>query len=146
MSQHTQQDVIETLKSAKSLIETKGHTKGAFARNSAGEGTHYADADLTRFCAVGAMKRAASERFDNAYGEDFHEYTDLSQAAADYFENSYDGDLDIPHWNDAPTRTREEVLHTFSLAIQMAESDLLEHAHKVVPGAAVNSAVVKEVA
>lgn len=58
-----------------------------------------------RSCAVGAMERAKSLDSLEYYRKLFAVRTEIDL-------------LSIPHWNDAPGRTKEEVMHAFLTAAQ----------------------------
>jgi hypothetical protein len=111
------QAALDILKTAKNLIATKGHTKGEFARDAKGEWAMYDGPDAACFCALGAIRAACPV------------LTDAREEANSYLEEVVDlrnFSNHIPTWNDAPERTAGEVIHAFSLAIQLAEKDLAE--------------------
>lgn len=115
---------LDILKTAKDLLTTKGHTKGTLARSANGERVFIDDPGATRYCALGAVLAAASTKTS-----DYEAFDNLQESACAYLENVVDlrNFRNAIHvWNDAPERTAGEVIHAFSLAIQMAEKDLAE--------------------
>ncbi len=97
--------VRDVLVKARELIATPDRwTKGAFARTEAGAIVPPDRPVAACWCAIGALRRVTG---DTGYRGAFVEL----QSAADY---------DLPHWNDAPERTHDEVLAAFDRAIAAA--------------------------
>jgi hypothetical protein len=105
-----QQDnpVVAVLREARRLIAEVGWTQGAYARDAVGTTISPAREDATCFCMEGALRRASRDRglFDAAEG------VILDKC----------GELTIPSFNDAPDRTKDEVLSVLDRAIAAAEA------------------------
>ena len=91
-------EVVSTLRKAADLLESKGWTQGAFARNGHEE-VSINDPQANCFCVLGAII------FSNCIG-------DLRTRAALARYLNLDRDEWVLDWNDDPTRTKEEVIKT----------------------------------
>lgn len=108
-------NTVEILKAGKVLIETKGWLQGDFAHDASGNIVFTTDlvdnvGDPVCFCGVGACF-AASDTDEGA-----HRAWDALSAVAPTGA--------FPQFNDAPGRTREEVLAKFDEAIAAEEAKL----------------------
>jgi len=105
-------DTRTILIKARELIATKGWTQGRWALDAAGKPA-MADEHATCFCSWGAIVTAA-----RGFGWDSEaEYT----ACCVFAEAIGAGDTGrLIKWNDAPGRTKEEVLAAFDRAIEAA--------------------------
>lgn len=107
-------NTVDVLKRAKSLIEDKGWTQGALARNRAGAHVCPTEHTAKSFCMLGACYAA------NPHPAYMANATDelLMALPKPYFE--------VEAFNDAPGRTKEEVLAVFDKAIAAAGRKLAE--------------------
>jgi hypothetical protein len=96
----------EVLVEARRLIAEKGWAQGDFALDDDGHGYNYDSPRATCYCASGAIRLACPE----PYG--FVRVEKLFCKA-----NSIE---EIPQWNDAEGRTKDEVLAAFDRAIDFA--------------------------
>jgi hypothetical protein len=105
-------NTAEILRKARALIETKGWTQHAIGRRPDGSPIHLADnlPQASCFCAEGAILMVAGL----SYGR--REFT-RSAGTVDRAVG-----LRLHQWNDAPGRTREEVLDAFDKAIALARA------------------------
>lgn len=94
----TKRDVLHR---AADLIEEFEHCKGDFARNSRGHGVWWHSSDVVAFCALGAIHRAHDD-FGFDPDESIFAY---SRPLARLVPEGH-----IKDWNDAPGRTRAEVV------------------------------------
>jgi len=101
-------NTVEILKGAKALLETKGWTQGAYARGKSGRVVKQ-PRNAVCFCGIGAISVAAGGNTDDDLGYDA--YKALERIVGSGF----------PHYNDAPGRTKEEVLAVFDKAIAAEE-------------------------
>lgn len=101
------------LKKAKALLETKGWTKGHLAEDKDGVPTHSLSTRATCFCAIGAIERACGREPFNALA-----VGPAIDALTDVLPSSYAEPAD---YNDAPRRTKAQVLALFDRAIKLAE-------------------------
>ena len=107
---------IETLKAARELISDPArHTTGALARNAAGHICDPNSSNAVRFCALGAIRRAAkAERLPICPGT-----SELLQAAKEMNHFWSPGVVEI---NDFGTHA--DVLTMFDRAIALAENEV----------------------
>lgn len=101
---------VEILREARGYIE-RGWTQGAFARDGDGHKVAFEHPAAGCFCALGAIERA--EGGDTSYA---------SGQRARFSLRAVIGSNLIGEWNDAPERTKEEVLSAFSRAIAIVEA------------------------
>lgn len=99
--------VADKLREARALIE-RGWTQGAFARNGSGHAVTYESGDASCFCVAGALLRATNgfSEFERAVAA-LHAVTRKA----------------IHKWNDAPRRTKAEVVAALDKAIQLADAE-----------------------
>lgn len=88
-------EVIQVLDEAKRILVEKGWTQGYFAKNAAGENVRLDSEEAESFCVLGAAFRAAGCR-----NESFIRAALIAAAPAG----------EPAEYNDAPGRTKEEVL------------------------------------
>lgn len=101
-------NTVEILKGAKALLETKGWTQGGFGRDASGVVVGlYNLSDANCFCGVGAAIVSA-QTYSIPYAKAWEA---LSRAVG----------YNFPVFNDAPGRTKEEVLAVFDKAITAEE-------------------------
>lgn len=108
---------LDILKEARRLIDEKGWTQGAFARDISGSpASNPGSMIATRFCVAGACL-AASSRLE---GDPDQDRTRVRLSALGLFREVNDV-AETPAWNDAPSRTKDDVLRAFDRAIAEAE-------------------------
>lgn len=106
---------VTVLKRAKKLIETKGWTQRVAARDKDGNEADPQSRKASCFCAMGAVERAALGTKDTVYTTAFyHAEEALGLAVPAQYHGS------IPDYNDAPRRTKAQVLALFDRAIAKA--------------------------
>ena len=98
----------EILTEARRLIEGKGWTQGAFARNCDGERIGLDDPCAARFCSIGALIRS----WAGASNEARHHAREALVRGS--------GHTDLAWWNDSNRRTVADVLSAFDRAIALA--------------------------
>lgn len=103
------------LREARRLLAEVGWTQHESARNAAGRVVYFNDPSVTCFCISGAM--AKSSGMHMAWNE--FEGWDLLRRVL--IKNPV-GPFDPIDWNDAPGRTKAEVLDLFDRAIALAEA------------------------
>ena len=91
------------LRDAASLIEEKGWTQNAFARDAEGNLVPSWSGAATCYCASGALRAVAPLADQRA---------DARRVLRDQFATP-GGDRSIPNWNDHPDQTAENVVATF---------------------------------
>ena len=95
--------IVAVLQAGRDRIE-QGWCKGAFARGKTGREVEMAGRAAVAWCVLGAT-----------YG-DFPAWDQLAKAA----EVSVN---QLARWNDAPTRTQQDVVDLYDRAIELAEKD-----------------------
>jgi hypothetical protein len=123
---------IEILHRTRSLIDEKGWTQGASARDAAGNDVMLTDESAVCYCLSGAFDVAsrgggvvvidaelllAEAIFRDVIGEDDEDCRPLSPA----FDPEQDSVV-ISFWNDAPARTKADVLAVIDKAISLARA------------------------
>jgi hypothetical protein len=103
-------DVLCVLLVARTIIDCEGWTQETYARTADGDGTDVDDPKASCFCSLGAIWAVSF-----AHGGQLGAITAVERAM-----NS--GNL--VGWNDAPGRTKEEVLSAFDRAIAAEEARL----------------------
>ena len=94
----------EILIAAREKIE-RGWTQKEYARTDGGEGVKYNSPDAVCWCSIGAICAVDDSRAGDSTVRIFADTIEIRTA-------------DIPHWNDAPDRTQDDVLIAFGWAIQ----------------------------
>lgn len=103
---------LAILKEARALIDEKGWTQGAHARDDRGVIVETESPKAVCFCVSGALRQARVNLHEGLF--------DGLAGAADWFKEAA-AIRSIPAWNDAPTRTKVDVLAVFDKAIALAE-------------------------
>lgn len=118
---------VQILESALGLIESKGWTRGVMARDRWGYDVEEWGDAATRFCAEGALSRAAndiSEAQGARWMEESLENAKRSLIAAIIDERDVDAAYGvgeaIAEWNDDPRRNKEQVAAMFRKARDIA--------------------------
>ncbi|MEZ0212485.1 MAG: hypothetical protein ACAH27_05975 [Xanthobacteraceae bacterium] len=106
--------VAENLRTARALI-AKGWTQEAWAEDVRGVSCGSRMADAVCYCPEGAIAAAIGMHPADA------QYSPEAQALTDAIGGLGDPS-EIPSWNDAPGRIKEEVLAAFVRAITQAEA------------------------
>ena len=105
---------LEILKETRRLLDEKGWTQGAYARDNRGSCVEVESPAASCFCLSGALRRAHA----NLGYDSFSSYA--ANAATLYLAEAGAG-RSIPAWNDAPSRTKDDVLKLVDRAITEAE-------------------------
>lgn len=105
-------DALRILDDAKALIE-KGWHQGYYARDEHGERRQPTDEHAVAFCAIGALERAGNDMPIAAEA--------LAKQALRYAVPGQD----VVGFNDAPGRTKAEVLEVFEAAKGWVKDDSL---------------------
>ena len=113
--------VVNLLVRAHNLLVTKGWTQGCNARTAIGRASLAQSPDAASFCAVGSIAAADWRR-----GSETFEMAMRLFGVTICGSNSIDT---ITLWNDAPERTKREVLAAFRAAISAARA-AADAAHK----------------
>lgn len=103
---------VDLLKETRRLIDEIGWTQGAYARDDRGAFADVEDPKAVCFCLSGAIRRARLNLDEAAYSD--------SATAATLFIAEAGPGRSIPAWNDAPSRTKDDVLKTLDKAIELA--------------------------
>lgn len=112
---------VTSLEAAKAILETRGWTKGEFARDAQGRPTEIFGGHPTCYCALGALYLVNRM-------EDNHPAvcTALRESAPERFKyGSYEDT--IAKFNDHKDTTKEDVLAWFDRAIQYAKENFNEN-------------------
>ncbi len=117
--------VIDLLDEAKRFLTEKGWTQGAFARNSSGARTSYADKGACSFCLRGAMMAATTKTESDVRSEaEFRLYQALIQVLPKGTVDPYaQGGVDTVSYNDTPGRTREDILNLIDIAKRLEKGE-----------------------
>lgn len=109
---------VEFLKETRAKL-AQGWTQREFARKD-GEPTGASALDSDCWCVVGALGHVALLHGDYFMPAKFEARSALVEAigSAEFERWSYS----LPHWNDAPERTQEDVLALFDKAIAAEEA------------------------
>lgn len=86
-------NTAKILRRAAKLLETKGWTRGAYARTSSGRFCEPNCREAVRFCAIGAIERAGGGTVGPAYAA---------------LRRAIEGT--VAHWNDTKGRTKRQVI------------------------------------
>lgn len=101
--------LADDLRAAKALVDTpEKWLQGRYAADENGDPRCVNELDAVRFCALGAIYKAAV-----GAGSDYHLARDAFYDVA--------GEI-VSEWNDAPARTHAEVMAAFDAAIAKAGS------------------------
>jgi len=103
----------ELLRRAKSLLEERGWTQGVYARVGDRPCHPWAD-NPTSFCSAGAVMAASQCVAQDGYSH-------LAEKAVIALQGAIGGT--VAFFNDAPGRTKDEVLAAFDRAIEIAERE-----------------------
>jgi hypothetical protein len=115
--------VDEVLEAARERLRF-GWTQGAFGRTLAGKGQRKPDPDTVTFCLIGALTSAA-----RAVGADVYTLRRAERLIGEALDNDVRVRLDhahsyLPHWNDEPERTKEEVITLVDGTLQRRQDSL----------------------
>lgn len=122
----TNEEILRIIDGARPLIEA-GWTQGAYARDAVGDIAYFSGREATCYCIVGALLRAqaapmgkgdVSVVVDQIHLRGFPRWTRPSA---------------IHVWNDAPTRTKEDVLAVLDRTAEALRSDTLLDEHDTAP-------------
>lgn len=107
----------EVLHRAADLLEEFGHCKGLYAKDNLGHSVDPCDSDATAFCIAGALGRALVDLG--------HARRDVGKAGTRLLYDipwGRDSSSDVARmdWNDAPERTRAEVVTRLREAAEAA--------------------------
>lgn len=107
-------EVVKVLERAKELLNEKGWCQGDLAKGAHGEVVDLLDPQAAAFCLVGAIRCQRDGTSTNA-----------RLSAGIYLANVVGclrGDwLTVPDYNDAPGRTKEEIMEVLTKAIELAK-------------------------
>lgn len=92
----------EILIEAANLLETKGWTQDAFARDANGMGIKSHEESAVCFCTIGALNRVSGENVVRRLDTE-------GNKAYEYLRDSIGG-WGIAEWNDSYDRTKEDVI------------------------------------
>lgn len=96
-----------------------GWCQGEYATTEFDEGVDPDDDRAVRFCAVGAVLRAAGVEGEPTDGD----CADLSKPLADYLTRRYGGSTSPDDWNDAEGQTAERVAAGLDEVAAMLEAE-----------------------
>jgi hypothetical protein len=103
---------LDILQEARRLIDEKGWTQGQAARTRSGKPVEITLDDASCFCTVGALSRACMNlgvpHSGHSWSRTFTAFRQALPGSPDY----------IAAWNDAPSRTKDDVLKAFDKAIE----------------------------
>lgn len=113
---------VEALTEARDLLVSEGWTQGVYVELLNDDDS---DSDVVcARCALGALRQM--DHRDHPHVVATMEIQDILLAAMRQVDNDAGDGVLIFHsviqWNDAPTRTKEQVLQAFNLAIEIAQS------------------------
>lgn len=98
---------------AANLLETKGWTQGAFARDANGISISDDEESAVCFCTIGALNRVSCENVVCGHNTEGHK-------AYEHLRNSI-GRHRVTKWNDYDDRTKEDVINTLRTAAATCE-------------------------
>ena len=97
----TKERFVSVLSGAIELLKKKGWTQGEYAKNAEGKKVEALQTEACQFCLLGAIM--ASGGF-NSYNAEFSRFaTEMDEITIRLGARCHD-------WNDAPNRTKEEVI------------------------------------
>ena len=102
-------EIAAKLREAARLIQ-KGWCKGTYAKGKSGRDVLPDSPRATEFCAVGAIRRVAP-----------HTYPEVHRALRLYLRE-WVGAGGVTFWNDAPERTKTQVVRAFRDAAKAVEA------------------------
>ena len=108
---------LALLKGAREALVNKGWCQRATARDGNGDVVYPLANTATAFCAIGAIHYAGGKGFD--------QYSKIAILSRRYLWKAIAARTSsqiIEDYNDAPGRTKEEVIEVFDAAIQLAEA------------------------
>lgn len=111
---------IDILKGAKALLVTKGWTQGDMARDAEGDPVHIWSEAASCFCAYGALRAATPGGVGASYAQ--------MDAASALEATIGDEWPDFIEFNDAPVRTKDEIVAKFDEAIAALEAGCVPQA------------------
>lgn len=114
MTENQKEDALSALLAARTLIDVEGWTQEASARRADGTKTDPYDANATCYCAYGALSAVTEDSGTSLYAFAHAEHS-LKQFVK---RGSY------ICFNDAPGRTKPQVLKLFDKAIAKLEGEL----------------------
>lgn len=112
--------VSEILSAAADLIETRGWTQGAAARDPKGAAVDGQDPDACCWCAIGAINRATPAR---SFEEFQAAMTTVERVLELPSERDTWGLYPLASWNDDPSRTQAEVVQALRQASEKGRSE-----------------------
>jgi hypothetical protein len=118
---------VKILRGARRLLIEKGHTKGAYARNSKGRPVVVQDPDAQCFCALGAVVKAAGKKTaspDGPWGNPGREVRNALSYLVPAMLGKDDTDsTGLYEINDYRSTTPEKIVTAFDFAIHFAKED-----------------------
>lgn len=109
------QTALDVLCEAREILVEKGWTQGCCARDARGKNCDIGSKAAVCYCAVGAISHVSD------YSEPTRPFKQACIALRRVI-NIKQG-MSIGSWNDAPERTKEEVIAAFDKAIEELERD-----------------------
>lgn len=100
----------EILTAAANLLETKGWTQDAFARDANGKSIKSHEESAVCFCTIGALNRASGENVVRRLDTE-------GNRAYEHLRHSIGG-WGVAEWNDSYDRTKEDVISTLRNAAE----------------------------
>lgn len=109
-------EVVKVLERAKELLNEKGWCQGDLAKGAHGESVDLLDPRAASFCLVGAIRcQRETTSMDARLSAGIHLANVVGCLRGDW--------LTVPDYNDAPGRTKEEIMEVLSKAIELAKQE-----------------------
>ncbi len=107
-------EVVKVLERAKELLNEKGWCQGDLAKGAHGEAVDLLDPHAAAFCLVGAIRcQRETTSMDARLSAAIHLANVVGRLREDW--------LTVPDYNDAPGRTKEEIMEVIAKAIELAK-------------------------
>lgn len=107
-------EVVKVLERAKELLNEKGWCQGELAKGEHGESVDLLDPRAASFCLLGAIRCQRETTSVNArISAGIHLASAVGSLRTDW--------LTVPDYNDAPGRTKEEIMEVLTKAIELAK-------------------------
>ena len=116
-------DTVNILEKAKELIRV-GWCQHWYARNADGETVDLRSDSAVSWCATGAIGRAVNVDIPGGHGIRYNDWLSIVKLVIKVNKTINAG---LPSWNDARSRTREDVLEAYDITIRHVHNDRQEN-------------------
>jgi hypothetical protein len=117
-------EIVKALTAARNLIATSDLAKNNHATNNYGAPVYIQSPDAQRFCIAGAIARVEGADVDKTGYLIVNKKVPALQYMVSVLGGTHLDAIDIAKFNDAPGRTKEDVVTFFDIIIAKAKADL----------------------